>query len=72
MTRYRVTRPDGQEIIFDSKSEVTYVRFIYLAGFERPCWIMSRHRSEKAARTGPNQTPAWNKFERHIVATARI
>lgn len=72
MTRYRVQRPDGEEIIFDSKSEVTYVRFIYLAGFENPGWVMSKHQTEKAALTGPNQTPAWNKFERHVVATEKI
>jgi hypothetical protein len=65
VNRYQVTRPDGEIVTFNSRRGVIFVRFIYL-DFENGGWIMSQHGSEKAARTGPNQTPAWSRFERHI------
>lgn len=64
MIKYQVTRPDGEVITFSSKREGIYVRFIKLDWDNK--WVMSIHSSEKAARTGANQTTAWNNCQRFV------
>lgn len=68
--RYQATRPDGEVITFTSRRDQIFVRFIQLDW--DGSWIRSLHSSEQAARTGPNQTPAWNRFQRHIVKAVQL
>lgn len=64
------TAPDGQPLSVNvgPKRKVSAIRVLDFTGEAGDSnWLISIHGTVQAALTGPNQTPMWNRFPRHVL-----